>query len=97
MMIEMVFQIKSFELRGIGDVLLRNVNEFTGLGVTGSTIELTIDANIADWIKNIDLTSVGFDHSASANNVQVADNTNDETVFTMNQSLNLEENVIKRK
>lgn len=82
---------KMFQLRGLGDALLRDVNDFTGLSVTGSTIELALDANIADWIMNIDLISAGIDHSGGPNNVKVSDNTNDETVFTISASLDVDD------
>jgi hypothetical protein len=81
---------KVFELRGLGNSLLRDVNDFTGMSVPGSSIELAIDANIADWIMNIDLIAAGVDHSGGPNNVQVSDNTNDETVFTISASLDVE-------
>lgn len=81
---------KLFQLRGLGDVLLRDVNDFTGLSLSGGSIELAVDANIADWIMNIDLATVGADHSSSPNNVKVADNTNDETVFTISPLLDVE-------
>ena len=81
---------KVFELRGIGDVLLRDVNDFTAMSITGSSIEFAIDANIADWIMNIDLVAASIDHSGGPNNVQVSDNTNDETVFTISSLLDVE-------
>ena len=83
---------KVFELKGIGDVLLTDVTAFTGINATGGTIVLPFQVNIADWVKNLNLAAVGADHSASANNVQVGNNTNDETVFTFNSAvLSLEE------
>lgn len=82
---------KVFELRGLGDALLRNVNDFTGMSITGPSIELAIDANIADWIMNIDLVAAGVDHSGGPNNVKVSDNTNDETVFTISAALDVED------
>lgn len=81
---------KVFELRGIGDALLRDVNDFTAMSITGSSIEFAIDANIADWIMNIDLVAASIDHSGGPNNVQVSDNTNDETVFTISSLLDVE-------
>ncbi len=81
---------EAFQLRGLGDALLRNVS-FSGLTMSGNIVDMYV--NIADWVKNLILENVGFDHSGSANNVQVADNTNAETVFTMqsNASASLEE------
>lgn len=82
---------KIFELRGLGNALLRNVTGFTGMSVTGPSVELAIDANIADWVMNIDLIAAGVDHSGGPNNVQVSDNTNDETVFTISATLDVED------
>lgn len=73
-----------FSLRGVGDPLLTDVNSFTGMNATGSTIELQFQVNIADWIKNINLPLIWAAHGGGPNNVQVGDNTNEETVFTYN-------------
>jgi hypothetical protein len=81
---------KLFQLRGLGDALLRDVNSFSGMSVTGSSIELALNVNIADWIMNIDLVAAGVDHSGGPNNIAVSDNTNDETVFTMSPLLDLD-------
>ena len=78
---------KVFGLSGIGDILHTDVNSFTGINATGGVITLPFQVNVADWLKNLDLIQVGADHSASANNVQVGDNTNGETVFTLNSAV----------
>lgn len=75
---------KAFQLRGLGNALRRDVS-FSGLSITGGTIDMYV--NVADWVKNLDLPTVGYDHSGSANNVQVSDNTNDETVFTLSSNM----------
>ena len=83
---------KSFALSGIGDVLHNDVNSFTGINATGGTITLPFQVNVDDWIKNLNLATVGSDHSSSANNIQIGDNTNAETVCTFNSAvLSLEE------
>ncbi len=82
---------RPFSMRGLGDALLRNVTPFTGLNNSDATITLTVDVNIADWILGIDLAQVGSDHSGSPINVKVADNTNDETVFTMDPLASIDE------
>ncbi len=79
---------KAFELHGLGDALLRPVN-FSGLSISGSTIDMYV--NIADWIKNLNLEAAGSQHNGGPYNTTVADNTNDETVFTLTPSVGLEE------
>ncbi|NRA12350.1 MAG: T9SS type A sorting domain-containing protein [Crocinitomicaceae bacterium] len=82
---------KAFQLSGIGDVLHTDINSFTGINATGGVITLPFQVNVADWLQNLNLASVGSDHSASANNVQIGNNTNPETVFTFNSgALSLE-------
>ncbi len=80
-----------FSLRGLGNVLLTDVNQFTGMSLSGSTITIGMDVNIADWLQTIDLASVFSQHDAGSNNQLISSNTNDETVFTLNASLNTEE------
>lgn len=82
---------KNFEMHGIGDHLLRDVNGFSGLTVTGASIDLDIYVNVADWLRNLTLASVGFSHDGGANNIQVGDNTNDETVFTLDNPLSVDD------
>lgn len=80
---------KPFELHGIGDQLLTSVNGFSGMSVSGTTIDLFVYVNVADWLRNLDLTTVGFSHDAGTNNMQVKSNTNAETVFTLEAPLGL--------
>jgi hypothetical protein len=81
---------KAFEMKGMGDALFRNVNTITGVNLSGITIDINMFANVADWTRNVNLVTVGYDHSASSNNTFVANNTNTEEVFTMNSELSLE-------
>ncbi len=80
---------KAFELHGIGDNLLRQVDPFSGMSVSGATIDLDIYVNVADWLKNLDLATVGFAHDGGAKNQTVGDNTNAETVFTLDAPLGI--------
>lgn len=81
---------KVFELHGIGDHLLRDVNTFTGLSISG-TLDIDLYVNVADWLLNLDLATVGYAHDGGAKNVTVGDNTNDETVFTLESPVGLSE------
>jgi len=78
---------KSFQLQGIGDVLLRN-ESFSGLSITGSTIDMYV--NIADWIKGIDLETAGSQHNAGAVNTEIANNVLPETVFSLSAAVGVE-------
>jgi hypothetical protein len=79
-----------FSLRAVGESFLRDVNAFTGLSISDATIELAVDVNVADWLVNTDLGSVGILHAAGGPMLlQVADDTNDETVFTMSETLDI--------
>mmetsp|Transcript_41478 Transcript_41478/g.54577 ORF Transcript_41478/g.54577 Transcript_41478/m.54577 type:complete len:326 (-) Transcript_41478:236-1213(-) len=82
---------KLFQLHGIGDHLLRDVDALNGMMLTGATVAIEIDVNIADWLKGINLESVGFSHDGGSNNVAFADNTNPESVFTISGTLGLQE------
>jgi hypothetical protein len=88
---------KVFELNGIGDHLLTDVSSFTGINATGGVITLPFQVNVADWLKNLNLPSVGSDHSGGANNVQVGNNTNGETVFTFNSAVLSQEDLEAEK
>lgn len=82
---------KLFQFHGLGNQLLRDVDPFTGWSLSGSTVTVAIDVNVADWLKGINLETVGFSHDGGPNNVAVADNTNPETVFTASGTLGLDE------
>lgn len=82
---------KLFQFHGIGDHLLRDVDPFTGWSMSGATITIPMNVNVADWLRDIDLATVGFSHNGGVNNVAIADNTNPETVFTAGGTLSLQE------
>jgi hypothetical protein len=82
---------KLFQLFGIGDTLLRNVSPFFGLNVSGGTITIPFQVNVADWFKNIDLMIGAVEHGAGVKNTQLAENTNGETVFTVSPTVGLED------
>lgn len=72
---------KMFQMRSLGDVMLRGIDVVATAAVYAGNIDLSLDVNIEKWIKNIDLATVGVDHSSSANNQSVANNTNTFSVF----------------
>jgi len=75
-----LFQIESF-----GDQLLRSVDpiEFPQ-AITPENNHFTIPlfVNIERWFSTMPLTEIGINHGANAENITVADNTNDYNVFT---------------
>jgi hypothetical protein len=82
---------KLFQLLGVGDTLLRSVTPFSGLNVSGGTITIPFQVNIADWVKNMDLTQGGVEHGAGVKNTQIVNNTNGETVFTVSPTIGLDD------
>jgi hypothetical protein len=71
---------KAFQMSGIGDPLLRNV-DLTGTNITGNTIYMSV--NIADWFAGFDMLDIGYEHDGGANNTALGNNTAPETVFTV--------------
>ena len=61
-----------------------------------ATIELELYVNIADWLLNNNLITVGLQHNGGALNSIVSDNTNDETVFTAEAPVGIEDVDIKK-
>lgn len=74
---------KLFQLFGIGDTLLRNVTPFyvPGISTGASSITIPFQVNVADWVKNMDLSIGGVEHGAGLKNTQLVENTNGEEVF----------------
>ena len=80
-----------FQLHGMGDHLLTDVNGFNGLNLTGNTVTIELFVNIADWLHDISLRYVGIAHDGLHDNSKVKENTNAETVFTLDNTLGGEE------
>ena len=73
---------KIFQMGALGDVMLRNVNLSTNTSLSiGGFIDLTLDVNIEQWIKNIDLATFGIEHGSSQSNQNVLNNTITYSVF----------------
>jgi hypothetical protein len=71
---------KIFEMRGVGNSLLRNV-DLSALSITGNSIDMYV--NVADWVRDLPMVTMGFEHNAGPVNTKIADNTNNETVFSI--------------
>ena len=81
----------NFSMHGMGNDLLRPVNGFSGLNLSGNDVNLELYVNIADWLHEIELRYVGVAHDGLHDNTKVADNTNPETVFTLDLPLSIDE------
>lgn len=81
----------NFSLHGMGNDLLRPVNGFSGLNLSGNDVKVELYVNIADWLHEIELRYVGVAHDGLHDNTNVANNTNPETVFTLDLPLSIEE------
>jgi len=81
----------NFSLHGMGNHLLTPVNGFTGFNLSGNEVTLELFVNIADWLNDIELRYVGVAHDGLHENKKVGENTNPETVFTLDNPLSVEE------
>lgn len=81
----------NFSLHGMGNHLLTPVNGFTGLNLSGNEVTVELFVNIADWLNDIELRYVGVAHDGLHDNKKVGENTNPETVFTLDNPLSIEE------
>lgn len=72
---------KMFQMRSLGDVMLRGIDVVATAVAYAGNIDLVLDVNVEKWIKNIDLAAAGVDHSSSSNNQNVANNTSTFSVF----------------
>jgi len=72
---------KPFSFRATGDQLLRNMTIQASTSRSGSGIKVNLVANIANWLKEIDLEFVGNQENSGADNETLCDNTDEHTVF----------------
>jgi hypothetical protein len=74
------------------DDYLRNVLPIATSGnLNGTDLEIDIYVNVADWLKDIDLKTAGYNHGVFPLNEQVMDNTNTYVVFDVNSTLSIDE------
>jgi len=83
-----------FQLHGMGNHLLTPVDPFSGLNVTGATINLELYVEISDWLREMNLQYVGIAHDGLHDNMKVSENTNYYNVFTLNSELGLDEEAL---
>ena len=74
---------KMFQLRSLGNQMLRNISVDVN-STNNGTVDINLDVNIDGWIKNLNLSTVGFDHGSGLNNQTVCNNTNTYNVFSQN-------------
>ncbi|MCP4443344.1 MAG: T9SS type A sorting domain-containing protein [Aureispira sp.] len=81
---------KVFEFRGFGDHLLRPVSIATPGVITSTTVDINLEANVADWLVGLDLANIGIQHNSGPLVMQVINNTNLHTVFEANTTTGVE-------
>lgn len=72
---------KPFSFRATGDQLLRNMTIQATTSRNGAGLKINLVANIANWLKGIDLEFVGNQENGDTDNETLCDNTDDHTVF----------------
>lgn len=72
---------KPFSFHATGDQLFRHLTIDASASRDGSEIKINLVANIANWLKNIDLEFVGNQENSSVENEKLCDNTDEHSVF----------------
>lgn len=72
---------KAFSFHATGDQLLRNVTVEASANRDGAEIKINLVANIANWLKDIDLEFVGNQENSGTDNEKLCDNTDEHSVF----------------
>jgi len=81
-----------FELHNLGNNNQQLVNlTITQTETSENQIDIYIDCNIEQWIKNIPIATVGVSHNEIGVNKTILDNVENEPVFTLNALANLSE------
>lgn len=83
---------KWFQMHGLGDVLLENVDVEANSTLIDNDLFIEFDVNIEQWFNNVDLVNVGFEHSSNEPLPTVMKNTSNFPVFVSNQTVGIEEN-----
>lgn len=73
---------RDFNLRATGNQLLRPISIEATTGSVGNFLKISLIANIASWLKEIDLDLVGLQENAGADNEKLCDNTDEQLVFS---------------
>jgi hypothetical protein len=84
-----------FEIHAVGDHYLTAVSVTTGGTINGSDITIDVNVNIADWLRNSDLSTVGASHGSGTHETNTINNTVPETVFTMSSPNSIDESNIE--
>jgi hypothetical protein len=72
---------KPFSFHATGDQLLRNLTIEATANRNGTELKINLVANIANWLKDIDLEFVGNQENSGTDNERLCDNTDDHSVF----------------
>lgn len=80
-----------FSMHVIGSEFERDVTLQTAGESNGSVLDIHIIVDYYNWISTMDLTAVGIQHGGGPTNGEVADNTLDNTVFSIPLNVDIEE------
>ncbi|BDS13303.1 MbnP family protein [Aureispira anguillae] len=72
---------KAFNFHATGDQLLRTITIDAMTPANDNCLKINLTANIANWLKEIDLESINTQENGNAENQQLCDNTLDHKVF----------------
>jgi len=72
---------KPFSFKATGDQLLRQIHTQATTPSGDNNLKINLVANIASWLKDIDLDLVGIQENSGVDNEKVCDNTQDNKVF----------------
>lgn len=80
---------KPFVLRATGDQLLREVSVQSPSNSENNQLKIQLTANVANWLKDLDLEQVGIQENSGIETEQLCDNTNDKSVFSKFATTNI--------
>ncbi|MBL4648460.1 MAG: T9SS type A sorting domain-containing protein [Aureispira sp.] len=72
---------KPFSFHATGNQLFRNMTIQTTTSRNGTGLKINLVANIANWLKDIDLEFVGNQENSATDNEKLCDNTDEHSVF----------------
>ena len=87
----------TFLMHGIGDHLLKQIALSSSFNESGGTVQMNLFVNVANWVRNMDLTSVGIQMNGGAENQVLCANTNTYTVFGTESTVGLSGYLVEAK
>jgi len=72
---------KPFSFHATGDQLFRNLTIQVATSKSATGLKINLVANIANWLKDIDLEFTGYQENSDTDNEKLCNNTDDHSVF----------------